>query len=114
MNKRVVFLLAVMAAGLLLAWIYLPVLSQYRDLKSQEQEMDRDIEKLDQQIQKLFEEKKLLLEDRDYLEKVVRDELGLVKPGEVIYKFISEEPKGLETEVIHLDTQKVSAAQAAN
>jgi len=80
----------VFGLGLLFAWIYMPVLSRYRDLKFEEDDMVEKIEALDQHIEALSEEKKLLEEDKEYLEKVVRDELGMVKPGEIVYKFIKD------------------------
>jgi len=75
---------------LLLGWIYFPVLTKYRNLKIEEEAITKQIEELDGKIAKLREEKRLLEQDREYLEKVVRDELGLVKPGEVVYKFVKD------------------------
>jgi cell division protein FtsB len=42
---------------------------------------------LQEQIQALQREKQLLQNDKNYLEMVVRQEMGLVKPGEVVYEF---------------------------
>lgn len=41
--------------------------------------------------QKLMEDEVLHLEDPHYLEPIIRRELGLVKPGEVIFQFPEEE-----------------------
>ena len=90
--KRPVFQLIIAIVVIVLAlWIYLPVLTKYRELKIQEEQMDRQITDLDTKIKALQEEKDLLKNDVRYLEKVIRDELGLVKPGETVYKFVSEE-----------------------
>ncbi len=79
------------------SWVYLPTLSRYRDLKLQQDELDTQIEKLTQDVQDMREERDLLKNDVEYLEKVIRDELGLVKPGEIVYKFVKEEPKAEES-----------------
>lgn len=77
-------------ALLLFFWIYFPQVSHYRQLRLEEEELDRQIAQLDQKIKNLTEEKKLLENDPLYLEKVIREELGLVKPDEVVYKFIPD------------------------
>ncbi len=77
----------------ILVWLYLPTLSRYRTLKMQQEQMERDISDLDEKIKELIEEKQLLQSDVQYIEKVIRDEMGLVKPGEVVYKFITDKLK---------------------
>ena len=86
------FLVLWLAVGSLLVffWVYFPSLSKYRDLKDEQQEIEREIRGLETKIRALTEERDLLKNDAQYLEKVIRDELGLVKPGEIIYKFVPE------------------------
>jgi len=48
------------------------------------------IKTLDKQILEMQEERELLKNDLNYIEKVIRDELGLVGPGETVYKFVTE------------------------
>ena len=74
-------------------WIYFPTLSRYRDLKIQEEKITHELKDLTTKINSLKEERALLKNDVEYLEKVIRKELGLVKPGEMVYKFVEEEPK---------------------
>ncbi|MCD5401814.1 septum formation initiator family protein [candidate division NPL-UPA2 bacterium] len=64
----------------------------YLDLRK----FNREIVRLDEEIRELKEanenlraEIKALREDRFYLERVARENLGLVKPGEIIYKIVS-------------------------
>jgi len=86
---------------LVLGWIYFPVLTKYRNLKTEEELVEAQIRDLDQKIEKLRIEKKLLESDSTYIEKVVRDELGLVKPGEIVYKFVEDysvAPDGMSVE----------------
>jgi cell division protein FtsB len=71
-------------------WVYLPVLSKYHDLKIQEDKTKRELDSMNEKIKTLQEERDLLRNDMNYLEKVIRDELGLVRPGEMVYKFVPE------------------------
>lgn len=90
MRKPLLFLLIALIALLAFFWIYFPAISRYRELKIQEEKITHDITDLDQRIEGLLEERRLLKSDLNYLEKVIREELGLVKPGEIIYKMIPE------------------------
>lgn len=101
-NKAILFAIVTVVI-LALGWLYFPVLTRYRNLKTEEEGIEAKIQDLDQKIEKLRVEKKLLETDPKYLEKVVRDELGLVKPGEVVYKFVEDysiEPSGTSVEQV--------------
>ena len=88
MRKPFIFLwIAVMGLAVFVI-LYMPVLTRYRELKMQETDNARKIRVLEEQITSLEEERELLLNDPEYLEKVIRTELGLVRPGEVVYKFV--------------------------
>ena len=93
MKESYLFFAGIIAVAVLLFVFYIPVITRYHNLKLQEDEMDIKIRELDQKIKTLVEERNLLKNDRDYLEKVIRKELGLVKPGEIVYKFITEPRK---------------------
>ncbi len=90
MRKSFLFLIIFMAVLAVFFWVYFPALSRYRELKTQEEKLTHDISDLDGRIEALLEERKLLQNDLNYLEKVIREEMGLVKPGEIIYKMIPE------------------------
>lgn len=99
--KRVVLFFAVFfLLALLFFWGYFPTLSHYRELKFQEEEIDKKIEELDLKIQALEEERNLLKNDVEYLEKVIRGELGLVKPGEIVYKFVEDPSMARQSEPV--------------
>ena len=70
--------------------MYLPSLSKYHDLKQQQEELDKQIKKYTRDVRTTREERALLKNDPEYLEKVIRDEMGLVKPGEIVYKFVQD------------------------
>ncbi len=84
------FIFGMIALVALVFGVYFPVLTRYRNLKLEEEALDARITELDKKIKVLSEERELLKNDRDYIEKVIRQELGLVKPGEIVYKFVTE------------------------
>ena len=91
MKHRFTILWIVVGLLILFAFLYLPGLSRYQELRQEEERLSKELVDLDQKIQKLNEEKELLKKDQVYLEKVIREELGLVRPGEMVYKLVPEE-----------------------
>ena len=73
------------------AAIYLPGLSKYLKLKRKETDLRLEIERLQSQIAQLERDEHLLKTDLTRLEQVVREELGLVKPGETVIRVVEEE-----------------------
>lgn len=91
MLKRILIGLGIaIAIFLVLCWIYLPSISRYRELKSEEDKINKRIQEIDTKIKALTEERVLLQTDIVYLEKVIREELGFVKPGEIIYELVTK------------------------
>ena len=70
--------------------IYLPPLSRYQELKSEEERITKELAELSGKIEKLEKERELLQNDVRYLEKVIRKEMGLVRPGEVVYRVVEK------------------------
>jgi len=92
MLKRFFAVLAVaLAVTLVLCWIYLPSITRYRELKSEEERLNQKIREIDSQIKALADERHLLQTDVAYLEKVIREELGFVKPGEIVYELVTKD-----------------------
>ena len=71
--------------------VYLPGATKYLKLKRKEAELTNEISHLNTEIKKLKQEEQLLKTDLSRLEQVVREELGLVKPGEIVVKVVEEE-----------------------
>ncbi len=65
-------------------------------LKRQLQENQHNIDSLTALTQQMQAEKQRLLTDSSYLEKLARQELGMSKPKEKIYKFVSSGDSGTQ------------------
>ena len=84
-----------------MAVVYLPGLSKYLKLKSKEGELVAEIARLRKEVEALKAEGELLRTDATRLEEVAREELGLVKSGEIIYKVVEKEPEASESLPAH-------------
>jgi len=103
MARKMLSVLLVIGAAIFLVAIYLPSYTQYQDLKRKDENLAAEIERLKTMNTDLQEEIVLLQTDVKYLEKVLREDIGLVKPGEVIYKFVK-----------HQDIQDMSPSTSDN
>ena len=117
MLKKFFAVLAVaLAILLILCWIYLPSITRYRELKSEEEKLIQKIREIDEQIKNLADERHLLQTDVAYLEKVIREELGFVKPGEIVYELVtaknpSDPSKAASAEAVTSDAATTSASK---
>ena len=79
------FWLFVFAALILI--FFLPVVTELQDKRAKIAKYEQEIEDLKLENERMKQEKNLLENDPVYLEKVAREKLGIVKKGEVIYRF---------------------------
>ncbi len=70
---------------------FLPAFTQLQDIKKKNFDYAKEIEDLKQEKKELLEERRLLKEDPEYLEKVAREKMGIVREGEVVYRLMPEE-----------------------
>ncbi len=82
------FWLFVIALFILL--VFLPSYTKMQDLKDKNIQYREQIEELKQERVNLLEERKRLETDPEYLEKIAREKMGLIRKGEVIYKIEEE------------------------
>ncbi|MDN5332195.1 MAG: cell division protein DivIC [Tepidanaerobacteraceae bacterium] len=71
----------------LVYFVYTFTVQQFKinDLRRQELELSREMNRLSAEREKLKKEIELL-NTESYIEELARDQLGLVKPGEILYK----------------------------
>ena len=68
--------------------IFLPSYTRLQDLREKNRLYQKEIGDLKAKNIELLEEKRRLEEDPEYLEKVAREKMGLIKEGEVVYQLV--------------------------
>jgi cell division protein FtsB len=86
-SKKPTFILIAILVTIAAFFFYFPSYSRYRELKSEAEKLEAQVKVMQAQIEALQKEKQLIKTDKNYLETVIRKELGLVEPGEVVYEF---------------------------
>ncbi len=84
-NALSLFIFTVVILGL-----FLPSYSKMQDLKQKNEDFARRITELERKTVRLGNEKNLLETDPEYLEKVGREKMGLIREGEKVYKIVPE------------------------
>ena len=92
-------LLAILIVGAVCAAIY-PKFRQYHELQSRNEKMQEDVRLEEELEQHLREKRERLLNDPRFVEKIAREELGLAKPGETVFKF-TDDPQTNRSERNH-------------
>ena len=95
-NKPILILIGGGVILCLFIWIYFPTFSKYQKLREEQDRMVQELEDLQQKISALEKERTRLKSDKDYIEKIIREELGLVREGEVVYKLVEDSSEGSE------------------
>lgn len=73
--------------------LFLPSYSTMQDLKQKNKEYAQRITALEERNKKFEEERHLLQTDPEYVEKVGRETMGLIRPGETVYKIVPVQQK---------------------
>ncbi len=119
--KRIdrLFWICIIGAGIFL--LFFPVLSKYLELKRSEEKISTELRDIEKKIQDLQKESCLIRHDAQHLEQVMRDELKLVKPGEVVYKLIPEDvanqkakPDAVQANSVKKPTLPAASGKLAN
>jgi cell division protein FtsB len=80
------FFISIVIAGAGL-FLFLPVLRQRHAMQTKLHELDREIAKLDKTERQQRDEIDALNSDAAYVERIARDKLNLVRPGETFFRF---------------------------
>ncbi len=86
LKTQIIFFASIIIALLL----YLPSLFKIQDLKQTNNDYKNQISHLTQKNENLIEERRLLEEDPEYLEKVAREKMRIMREGEVMYRIREE------------------------
>ncbi|MEW6171356.1 MAG: septum formation initiator family protein [Candidatus Omnitrophota bacterium] len=80
-----------MGLAIFIIAIFLPSYAKFQELKKENKELELNIKKLEKENIYLRQEKIKLTSDPNYVEKVARQKLGVVRKGEIVYKIVNEE-----------------------
>ena len=86
--KRIFWFLAIILAILI---VFLPGYTKFQELKDRNKELEVRINKVKQENARLEEDILRIQQDPVYQEEIVREKFGVVRKGEVVYKFEPEE-----------------------
>ena len=80
--------LALFIMTVLIVSVFLPSYSKMQELKLRNQIYAKRIEELEIKNKKLEQERGFLKNNPEYLEKVAREKMGLIRQGETVYKIV--------------------------
>jgi len=69
---------------------FLPSYTKMQDLKARNLRYEKEIQALKGEHDQMIEEKQRLEDDPEYREKVAREEMGLIRKGEKVYRIVPE------------------------
>ena len=88
--KKLTIFFIFLAVLILVVIIFVPGYIKLSSLKNENRNLAQQIKRLEQTNQELEKELNLLGEDKEHIEKIAREKLGLTKEGEIIYKIDEE------------------------
>lgn len=86
--SRVVIFLLVVAGVLGLGLWYFPLIKQNERMRNEIHQLRSEVDRLEQEVQRREQTVKLLKTDRDAVERLIRERLGYVLPGETRVQFV--------------------------
>lgn len=87
---RVSSALVIAVAVIWIGSLFYPQIKQVRDLSSRQKEIESEIQREEEILRHLRLKQERLRNDPRYVEKIAREELGLAKPGETVFKFVDD------------------------
>ena len=79
-------------AIILVLWAFVPKVKQYHDLQKVEAEKAEGVRVEQEAYDLLKQQQERLRTDPRFVERIAREEIGLAKPGELVFKFVDDEP----------------------
>lgn len=94
MNWAIIQKIAGVIIGVLIVIIilyaFVPKIQEYRDLQKVELKKSADVRSDQEILDQLKLQQEKLRTDPHYVERVAREEIGMAKPGELIFKFVDD------------------------
>ena len=74
----------------LVVWLFAPRIRTYYDLQRVEARRADDVRLEEEMLAHLHRQQERLRTDPRFVEKLAREEIGLAKPGELVFKFVDD------------------------
>ena len=88
---RVFLVAAALLVVVILVRFFMPKFREEQRLRARLEEARQDVRHTAETLRQLKLKQERLREDPRYVEKVAREDLGLSKPGETVFRFVEEE-----------------------
>lgn len=88
---RVFLIAAAVLAVVIVVRFFMPKFQEERRLRARLEEARQDVRRTAETLRELKLKQERLREDPRYVEKIAREELGLAKPGETVFRFVDED-----------------------
>ncbi|HMP74866.1 MAG TPA: septum formation initiator family protein [Kiritimatiellia bacterium] len=75
-----------------LAGVFYPKFQEHRELQNREAQLREEVRIEEEMLQNLRARQEKLRSDPRFVERIAREELGLAKPGETVFKFMDDPP----------------------
>ncbi|TAN36414.1 MAG: septum formation initiator family protein [Verrucomicrobia bacterium] len=77
---------------ILVLWAFVPKIKEYHNLQKVEAQRSADMHAEQEIYDRLKQQQDRLRTDPHFVERIAREEIGLAKPGELVFKFVDDEP----------------------
>jgi cell division protein FtsB len=91
-QRVALIIIAILAVVLALSW-FVPRIKQYHDLQKVEVERSGEVHAEQETLDQLKKNQEKLRNDPRFVERVAREEIGMAKPGEIVFRFVDEAPR---------------------
>ena len=88
---RVFLVAAALLVAVILVRFFMPKYQEEQRLRARLEEARQDVRRTAETLRQLKLKQERLREDPRYVEKVAREDLGLSKPGETVFRFVEED-----------------------
>ena len=88
---RVFLIAAAVLIAIIVVRFFMPKFQEERRLRARLEEARQDVRRTAETLRELKLKQERLREDPRYVEKIAREDLGLAKPGETVFRFVDED-----------------------